>query len=242
MFKSANPALSVFQKDLSYTKSTAMTVQGTVNKTALLLGVLVLAASLVWGGNMASLGMWALVGTIGGLVTGLVTVFKPEWVSATAPIYAVFQGLALGAISTIFERQYPGLVIQAVGLTFATLFCMLGAYKTGIIKVTEKFKFGMMIAMGGLMVFYFLQFILGFFGVHFSAVNGSGIFGIGFSVFVVGLAALNLVMDFDVIEQGANQGAPKFMEWYGAFSLLVTLVWLYVEVLRLLAKLRDRER
>jgi len=134
------------------------------------------------------------------------------------------------------------LVIQAVGLTFATLFCMLGAYKTGLIQATEKFKFGMMIAMGGLMIFYLLQFVLGFFGVQFSAVNGSGIIGIGFSVFVVAIAALNLIMDFDVIEQGAKTGAPKWMEWYGAFALLVTLVWLYVEVLRLLAKLRDRER
>lgn len=242
MFRSANPALNVFQESLPYSQSHSMTIQGTVNKTGILLVILILVASFLWGAQPASLGVWAMVGVVGGLIAAVVTMFKKEWVSYTAPVYAVFQGLALGAISTIFEARYPGLVIQAVGLTFATLFCMLGAYKTGLIQATEKFKFGMMIAMGGLMVFYLLQFVLGFFGVQFSAVNGSGIIGIGFSVFVVAIAALNLIMDFDVIEQGAKNGAPKWMEWYGAFALLVTLVWLYVEILRLLAKLRDRER
>ena len=143
-------------------------------------------------------------------------------------------------MSAIFDVRYPGIAIQAVGLTFGTLFVLLLAYKSGLIKVTQKFRLGVIAATGGIMVFYLLQMVLGFFGVQFLTVNGSGPIGIAFSLFVVAIAALNLVLDFDFIEQGVNYGAPKYMEWYGAFGLMVTLVWLYLEMLRLLSKLRSR--
>jgi uncharacterized YccA/Bax inhibitor family protein len=143
-------------------------------------------------------------------------------------------------LSAIFDVRYPGIAIQAVGLTFGTLFVLLLAYKSGLIKVTQKFRLGVIAATGGIMVFYLLQMVLGFFGVQFLTVNGSGPIGIAFSLFVVAIAALNLVLDFDFIEQGVNYGAPKYMEWYGAFGLMVTLVWLYLEMLRLLSKMRSR--
>ena len=243
MFKSANPALkeNIFTPE-SRVQGQTMTINGTATKTALLLLLVLGSASWVWGGAAQSLMTWTLVGGIGGFICAMITIFKKEWVPVTAPIYAILQGLFLGALSSIFEAKYPGLVIQAVGLTFATLFCLLGAYRSGLIRASENFKLGLTAAMGGLMLFYLLSFILSFFGIHFSAVHGSGLFGIGFSMFVVAIAALNLVMDFDTIEQGAKEGAPKYMEWYGAFALLMTLVWLYVEILRLLSKLRDRER
>jgi uncharacterized YccA/Bax inhibitor family protein len=141
----------------------------------------------------------------------------------------------------MFERRYPGIAIQAVGLTFGTLFVLLMAYHSGVIRVTEKFKLGVVAATGGIAVFYLAQFVLGFFGVHFAALNGSGLLGIGFSVVVVIVAALNLVLDFDFIESGVSAGAPKYMEWYGAFGLIVTLVWLYLEILRLLSKINGRK-
>jgi uncharacterized YccA/Bax inhibitor family protein len=136
--------------------------------------------------------------------------------------------------------RYPGLAIQAVGLTFGTLLVMLLAYTSGLIKVNDKFRIGVVAATGGIALFYLLEMVLSFFGIHFAAINGSGIMGIGFSLLVVGIAALNLVLDFDFIEQGVNLGAPKYMEWYGAFGIMVTLVWLYLEILRLLSKMRSR--
>jgi uncharacterized YccA/Bax inhibitor family protein len=181
------------------------------------------------------------IGGIGGFIAALVTIFKKEWSPITAPIYALLEGLALGGISAVFELRYPGIAMQAVGLTFGTLFVLLLAYHSGLIPVTEKFKLGVVAATGGIAVFYLVEFVLGFFGVHFAAINGSGLLGIGFSVVVVIVAALNLVLDFDFIESGVNAGAPKYMEWYGAFGLIVTLVWLYLEILRLLAKLNSRK-
>ena len=174
------------------------------------------------------------------LVIGIVIHFKKTWSMYLAPIYSVCQGVALGALSAFFEARYPGIVIQAVGLTFSTLFCLLGAYKSGMIKVTENFKLGVAAATGGLCLFYFATFILGLFGVPMTFFHGNGLMSIGLSLVVVGIAALNLVMDFDFIEQGADQGAPKYMEWYSAFGLMVTLIWLYIEILRLLAKLQSR--
>ncbi|HEY6253595.1 MAG TPA: Bax inhibitor-1/YccA family protein, partial [Candidatus Angelobacter sp.] len=146
----------------------------------------------------------------------------------------------LGSISEIFDKAYPGIAIQAVTLTFGTLLALLVLYRARVIRVTEKFRLGVIAATGGIAFFYLLTFILGFFGIHFATIFGSGLIGIGFSVFVVVIAALNLVLDFDFIESGAAAGAPKYMEWYGGFALLVTLVWLYLEILRLLAKMRDR--
>jgi uncharacterized YccA/Bax inhibitor family protein len=158
-----------------------------------------------------------------------------------APAYALLEGLALGGISAIFQMRYPGIAFEAVGLSFTTLFVMLFLYKARIIKVTQKFMIGVVAATGGIMLFYFAEMILGFFGIHmFASLNGSGPIGIGFSLFIVAIAALNLVLDFAFIEQGVNYGAPKYMEWYGAFGIMVTLVWLYLEMLRLLSKINSR--
>ncbi len=180
------------------------------------------------------------VGGIGGFILAMVTIFKKEWSGITAPLYALLEGLVLGGISAMLEMRYHGIAIQAVSLTFGTLLAMLLAYRSGLIKVTDKLRLGIVAATGGIAVFYFLQFILGFFGVRFTSINGAGPIGIGFSIVVVIVAALNLVLDFDLIENGARLGAPKYMEWYGAFALMVTLVWLYFEILRLLSKFRSR--
>ena len=158
-----------------------------------------------------------------------------------APVYAIAEGLLLGGISAGFEARYPGIVVQAVGCTFGTLCCLLLAYQSGMIRATENFKLGIVAATGGIALLYLVTFLAGLFGFSlFSSLYGSGLVGVGFSVVVVAIAALNLVLDFDFIEQAADRGAPKYLEWYGAFALMVTLVWLYLEILRLLAKLNDR--
>ena len=197
----------------------------------------------VWGRGVADDLPIGLVvgGVIGGFVVAIVTVFKQTWAPYTTPLYAALEGLALGGISYLFERSYPGIVAQAVFLTFGTLGALLFAYRSGIIRATENFKLGVFAATGGVGVVYLLSFVLGFFGISVPLIHSSGIFGILFSLFVVVIAALNLVLDFDFIEEGAERGAPKYMEWYGAFGLLVTLVWLYLEILRLLAKLQRRD-
>lgn len=220
----------------------AMTIEGTVNKTALSLLLLVVAASYTWNLGVGDPRVMTLVavGLIGGLVMAIATIFKKTWAPWTTPAYAVLEGLALGGISVGFEARYPGLVSQAVFLTFGTLGALLLAYRSGLIKVTENFKLGIVAATGGIALVYLVSLVLGFFGTTIPMIHGSGTVGIVFSLVVVGVAALNLVLDFDFIEQGAASGAPKYMEWYGAFGLLVTLIWLYLELLRLLAKLQDR--
>jgi uncharacterized YccA/Bax inhibitor family protein len=165
---------------------------------------------------------------------------KKTWAPVTTPLYAAFEGVALGGISVIFESQYPGIVSQAVFLTFGTLAALLFAYRSGLVKATENFKLGIVAATGGIALVYLLSFILGFFGMSVPLIHSSGTWGILFSMFVVVIAALNLVLDFDFIETGVERGSPKYMEWYAAFGLLVTLVWLYLEILRLLAKLNSR--
>jgi uncharacterized YccA/Bax inhibitor family protein len=185
--------------------------------------------------------MWMMVGLIGGLITAVVTTFKKEWSPITAPIYAVLEGFALGGISALLESQYEGIVIQAVALTFGTAGCLLMAYKSGVIKATENFKLGIFAATGGIGFIYLIGWIMSFFGTSIPYIHENGLIGIGFSLVVVVIAALNLVLDFDFIEKGAEQGAPKFMEWYGAFGLMVTLIWLYIEILRLLSKLNSRK-
>jgi uncharacterized YccA/Bax inhibitor family protein len=181
------------------------------------------------------------VGTLGGLVLALVTVFKMQWSPITAPLYAVAEGLALGGISATFELRFPGIAIEAVSLTFGTLLVLLMAYKSGMIRVTQKFRLGVVAATGAIMLFYIVEMVLGFFHIQFATINGSGPIGIGISLVIVAVAALNLVLDFDFIERGVQAGAPKYMEWYGAFGLMVTLVWLYLEMLNLLAKLRSND-
>jgi uncharacterized YccA/Bax inhibitor family protein len=223
-----------------------MTIRGTVNKTLILLLLVLLPAALVWraffnsGQNPASVQNWMMVGLIGGFIVSLVTVFKKDWAPITAPIYAMLEGLFLGGISGIFENVYPGIVMQAVSLTVATLLAMLVVYQSGLIKPTENFKLGVVAATGGIALVYFVSIILGFFGINVPFITGSGWFSILFSVFVVGIAALNFIIDFDFIEKGAKASVPKYMEWYGAFALMVTLIWLYIEILRLLSKLNDR--
>jgi uncharacterized YccA/Bax inhibitor family protein len=246
LMRTSNPVLSEKRFEGLAIGDERMTLQGTVNKTGLLLLLAIASAAWTWYQFMQSSSPVAVapylwIGTIGGFVCALVTVFKKEWSPVTAPAYALLEGLALGGISAFFELRFHGIAIQAVSLTFGTLLVLLLAYRSGLIPVTQNFKLGIVAATGGIMVFYLLQFVLGFFGVHFTSINGSGPIGIGFSLIVVGIAALNLVLDFDFIENGARLGAPKYMEWYGAFGLMVTLVWLYLEMLRLLTKIRGRD-
>ena len=222
-----------------------MTLNGTVNKTGILLVCAMATAAWTWhlflqSRDMATVAPLMMVGLFGGFIFAMITSFKKEWSPVTAPIYALLEGLALGGISAIFDLRYPGIGIQAVSLTFGTLFVLLLAYRSGLIQVTQKFRMGIVAATGGIMLFYLLEMVLGFFGIQFASINGSGIVGIGFSLIVVAVAALNLVLDFDFIERGVQYGAPKYMEWYGAFGIMVTLVWLYLEILRLLSKLRSR--
>jgi uncharacterized YccA/Bax inhibitor family protein len=242
--RTANPALSskTFE-GLGRTRAAmdVMTIQGTVNKTGLLLCLTLLAASWTWILDPVAASPWMMAGVIGGFIIALVTVFKQNWAFVTAPIYCLLEGLFLGGLSSILEARFPGIATQAVGLTFGTLFCLLVAYKTGVIKVTENFKLGIVAATGGIALIYLVTLVLGLFGTSVPFIHESGVIGIGFSLFVVVIAALNLVLDFDFIESGAAKGAPKYMEWYAAFGLMVTLIWLYVEILRLLAKLRSRD-
>jgi len=177
------------------------------------------------------------IGGIGGFITALVTIFKRSWSALTAPVYAVLEGLFLGAISAFFEAQYPGLVMQAVALTIGTLLVMLLAYKTGLIKVTQKFRMGVVAATGAIALVYMMSWILSMFGVQSHIMTSSGGIGIVISLVVVVVAALNLVLDFDFMDKGSQAGLPKYMEWYAAFGLMVTLVWLYLEMLRLLSRL-----
>jgi uncharacterized YccA/Bax inhibitor family protein len=252
LMKTSNPALGEnTYRDASrmgygaIDAAARMTLSGTVNRTAILLICALATAAWTWNTYMqthdpASVGGLLMVGTFGGLIAALVTIFKKEWSPVTAPIYALLEGLALGGISAIFDQRYPGIAMQAVGLTFGTLFALLLAYKAGLIKVTRTFQMGVFAATGGIMLFYLAQMILGFFHINFTSVNGSGPIGIGFSLIVVTVAALNLVLDFNFVEQGVSYGAPKYMEWYSAFGIMVTLVWLYLEMLRLLSKLNSR--
>lgn len=250
--RSGNPALNentfldVGSGQVISRSGDVMTLEGTVNKTGVLLILALVTASFAWmqvgnpetAGNLMPL---LLVGGIGGFVLALVTAFKKTWAPVTAPLYALVEGLFLGAISAVFEAQFPGIVIQAVALTFGTLGALLVAYRSGLIKATENFKLGVVAATGAIFLFYLASFVLGFFGISVPLIHDSGWMGIGFSLFVVVIAALNLVLDFDFIESGVDAGAPKYMEWYGAFGLMVTLVWLYLEILRLLAKLQSRD-
>lgn len=225
----------------------AMTLAGTVNKTGLLLLLCVLTATFAWSqisftaAGPVGAGPYLWGGAIGGLVLALVTAFKKEWSPVTAPMYALVEGFFLGAISAMYNHRFEGIVLQAVMLTIGTLFALLFAYRSGLIRATENFKLGVAAATGGIALLYLVTMGLGMFGINVPYIHESGLIGIGFSLFVVVIAAMNLVLDFDFIETGVEQNAPKYMEWYGAFGLMVTLVWLYVEFLRLLSKLQSRD-
>ncbi|MBI5463539.1 MAG: Bax inhibitor-1/YccA family protein, partial [Ignavibacteriales bacterium] len=214
------------------------------NKTGMMLLLLIAGAAYTWSLYLEqdpSVTLWMMVGLFGGLIVSFVTIFKKEWSPVTAPLYAVLEGFALGGLSVMLESLYPNIVIQAVALTFGTAGCLLIAYKSGVIKATENFKLGIFAATGGIALIYLVGWIMSFFGTSIPYIHENGLIGIGFSLVVVVIAALNLVLDFDFIEKGAEHGAPKFMEWYAAFGLMVTLIWLYIEILRLLSKLNSRK-
>lgn len=219
-----------------------MTVNGTIHKTGILLLCAMATAFYSWNQYYEgqSVGGLIMIGAFGGLILAMATIFKPTWAPFTSPVYALLEGLFLGAISANYNYAYPGLPLQAIALTFGTCLAMLMAYRSGMIRATEKFKTGIVAATGGIMLVYLGSMLLGLFGIQIPGIFGNGLIGIGFSLFVVGIAALNLILDFDFIERGSAAGAPKHMEWFGAFGLMVTLVWLYIEMLRLLAKLQDR--
>jgi uncharacterized YccA/Bax inhibitor family protein len=251
--RTANPALNknTFSGFSAVAGSPVMTISGTVNKIAIMLLLVLGGAIYTWRlafevleadpqlANRTIL-PWMIVGGIGGFIVALITIFKRTSAPYTAPLYAVLEGLFLGGISAFFEYRYPGIVVNAVVLTFGILFALLIAYRSGMIKPTENFKLGVFAATGGVAMLYFFSFILNMFGVGVGYLHNSSLLSIGISVVIIIIAALNLVLDFDFIEQGAASSAPKYMEWYAAFGLIVTLVWLYLEILRLLSKLASR--
>ena len=256
--RTSNPALSdkIFgQIEQVQGQTNVMSVQGTIYKTAMLLGLVLLTSLYTWNvfytaiaglqdpqaimtaGTQAVM-PWMIGGLIVGLIFALITIFVPKVSPYTAPLYALAQGLFLGAVSALFEIRYPGVVMPAMGLTFATMAVMLGLYGTGIIKVTQKLRMGIVAATGGIMIVYLIAMGMSFFGMNMPIINDASPLGIGFSLLVVGIAAFNLLLDFDFIEKGSKHGLPRYMEWYAAFGLMVTLIWLYLEMLRLLSKLR----
>ena len=242
-FKSGNPALSAKTFDDLSASADPMTLSGTINKTGMLLTILIIGAAWVWNLYFVSraiddvlIYLWA--GTLGGFVTSLVTIYNKPIAAYTAPLYALLEGFAIGGISAFYEAKHPGIAVQAAGLTFGILACMLAAYRFKIVEVTEKLMAGIIAAMGGIVILYLVDIGLMYFGHPISFIHDSGPWAIAFSLFVIVIAALNLLMDFDFIAKGVAQRSPKYMEWYSAFGLIVTLIWLYLEVLRLLSKRR----
>ena len=244
--RTSNPSLNSKTFERAAPGAGVMTIGGTVNRVGILLVLMLIPATYMWNKVLTA---WepsqamgpALLGALGAFVVALITIFKKTWAPVTAPIYAVLEGLFLGAISGVMNMAYPGIAMQAIALTIGTLFTLLLAYRTGLIRATENFKMGVVAATGGIAMLYLVNIVMGFFGARIPFIHESGTVGILFSLFVVVIAALNLVLDFDFIENGAEAGAPKYMEWYAAFGLMVTLVWLYLEILRLLAKLQSRD-
>lgn len=209
-----------------------MTVQGAVNKS-LILGFIMLVTAVFAFQAPNPLFMWG--GAIGGLVIVLIASFKPQYSGTLAPIYAGLEGLFVGAISAIYASAYNGIVFQAVTLTMAVFFIMLFIYKAGIIKVTNKLRSGVIMATGAIFVVYLLSWVLSMFGINMPYLHEGGMIGIGISLLIIGVAAMNLLLDFDNFDKGEQYGAPKYMEWFSAMGLLITLVWLYIEILRLIA-------
>lgn len=245
IFRSNNPVLKERTFAGQIAGGETMTIQGTVNKTGLLLLFVVVTAAWTWGLAHSETPdaaiPWMMGGLLLGLVAALVTIFKQTWAPITAPIYALCEGLALGGISAYFERSYPGIAVEAVSLTFGVLFVLLLAYKTGIVRATRGFKLGVIAATGAIALVYLANMVMTlFFHTQMGFLYSSTPLGIGVSVVIVIIAALNLILDFDLIESGTRMGAPRYMEWYGAFALMVTLIWLYLEILRLLGKTRRR--
>ncbi|MFC7373580.1 Bax inhibitor-1/YccA family protein [Fictibacillus iocasae] len=242
--RSANPSLksSTFTKHRGLGGDSAMTLGGTVNKAFIMLAILLGTAFYTWGQYFDGkpVGHLMMIGLIGGLIAALIVIFVPKTAPILAPVYAALEGMAVGGISAQFEAQFSGITLQAAMLTFGTLFALLIAYRFRIIRVTHNFRLMVFGATMGIFIVYLASFVMSFFGMSIPYLHESGPIGIGISLFIVGIAALNLVLDFDFIEHGAEQRVPKYMEWYGAFGLMLTLVWLYFEILNLLAKLKDR--
>ena len=250
--RTSNPALreSIFRIHGYDGIQGKMSMQGTAIKTFFLLSLASLTAGWIWYkfadvsiiSHAKDIMTYLTLSTIGAFILSICTIFKPSWAPVTASLYALLEGVVLGSLSLILDRQYPGIVLQALPLTFGTLVAMLVIYNSGLIKVNHKFRMIMFSAMSAICLVYMLSWILSFFRINLPFIHSSGTIGVLFSLFVVGIAAFNLLLDFDFIEKGQAYGAPKYMEWYGAFSLMISLVWLYVEILRLLAKLRERDR
>jgi uncharacterized YccA/Bax inhibitor family protein len=252
----SNPAFNQemfanYEQVYGASRSTTMTIQGTIGKTFALLAILSATAIYTWNAtaNGQLQGVVIPAAGFGGFMLAMITIFRPSLSPWTAPVYAAFEGVFLGAISCLIENsmvdqlgqpRYPGIAIQAVSMTTGTLFVMLFLFATRLVRVTDRLRAGIMGATGALFLVYMIAFVARLFGANVPFINDPNPIGIGFSVFVVGLAAFNLLLDFDFIEKGAEAGAPKYMEWYGAFGLMITLVWLYIEILRLLRKFQDR--
>ena len=241
-YRSGNPVLTSNAFNLKSDYSDKMTIGGTVNKTFLTLMILVGSAYYSWT-YISVTNVLAIPSVIVAFIVGIITIRKKEWAPVTVPIYGVLQGIFLGIISNMFNTLYDGIVITAISYTLCILFALLSVYRLGIIKPSENFKLGVAAATGGIAILYVVNFVMGIFGsgIPLMDINNSSMYSIGFSVFVIIIASMNLVVDFDFIEEGAEKGAPKFMEWYGAFGLMVTLVWLYLEILKLLAKMNSRK-
>jgi uncharacterized YccA/Bax inhibitor family protein len=225
--------------------SNAMTINGTINKIGIMLLLVIAAAAYTWnmvmGAEAGRAGTLAMVGAIGGFITALVTVFRPQSSAISAPVYAILEGLFLGAISAFINAMYPGVALQAVLLTIGTLFTMLFLYRSGRIRATPRFSRGVMMATGAVFFAYLISWILALLGMPVGFMHSSGPLGILINLVIIVIAALNLILDFDFIEKGSQMGAPKYMEWYGAFGLMVTLIWLYIEFLRLLSRFAGRD-
>lgn len=245
--KSSNPVMTgkIYEKAGLAADGGVMTINGTLNKIGLMLLLLIVSASYTWnlvlGDDPSRVGTLAIVGGIGGFIVAMVTVFSPKSSPYTAPVYAILEGMFLGAISAVINAQYPGVAFQAVLLTIGTLFTMLFLYRSGTIRATPKFRRGVMMATGAVFFAYMISWILSMFGMSVGFMHSSGPLGILISLVIIVIAALNLIMDFDFIEKGSQMGAPKYMEWFGAFGLMVTLIWLYIEFLRLLSRFAGRD-
>lgn len=246
--RSSNPAMTgrIFEKaGMASVGSDAMTINGTINKIGLMLLMLIAAAAYTWnmvaGADPGRANTLAMVGAIGGFITAMVTIFRPKSSAISAPIYAILEGLFLGAISAVLNSMYPGIAFQAVLLTIGTLFTMLFLYRSGRIRATPRFRRGVLMATGAVFFAYLISWIMALVGMPVGFMHSSGPLGILINLVIIVIAALNLIMDFDFIEKGSQMGAPKYMEWYGAFGLMVTLIWLYIEFLRLLSRFAGRD-
>ena len=246
--RSSNPVLTgrIYEKTGSVVSGTnAMTIHGTINKIGLMLLLVIASAAYTWkmvlGADPGGAGTMAIIGAIGGFIMAMVTVFRPKSSPVTAPVYAILEGLFLGAISAVINAAYPGVAFQAVLLTIGTLFTMLFLYRSGRIRATPRFRRGVLMATGAVFFAYLISWIMSLFGMPMGFIHSAGPIGIVINLVIIVIAALNLIMDFDFIEKGSQMAAPRYMEWYGAFGLMVTLIWLYIEFLRLLARFAGRD-